>query len=120
MYNDMPNANRCPEDVRDSLNRYVVEGIPTGDFLRAVLANDLMESIGRADVDNLKALPHICAYIYNYLPMNCIGSYQRVNDWLAVHEKALRLRKEAEDACQQDAERAVEDIPRQDAEARDE
>lgn len=64
----------CPPQVRHSLTRYWHEGVPVGDFLQAVLANDLMESMCRADSDNLEALPHIVAWIYQELPRSLWGS----------------------------------------------
>ena len=71
-----------PDDVKESIDHYVQDGVPTGDFLRAVLANDLMESFGRADVNNRDALFDICSYIYNFTPMACRGSYQKVDAWI--------------------------------------
>jgi len=65
-----------------SINNYVVHGIPTGGFLRAVLANDLMESMGRADIDNRRDLFEIVSYIYNSVPSDCHGSYELVDAWI--------------------------------------
>ena len=41
-----------PEHMLQSLNLYVKKGVPVGDFLTAVLSNDLFEAVGRADNDN--------------------------------------------------------------------
>ena len=68
--------------IIDSIERYVKEGIPTGDFLRAVLENNLMESFGRADLRNRATLFEICAYIYNEIPASCHGSPEKVKAWL--------------------------------------
>ncbi len=70
------------QDCIDSLRRYADHKTPTGGFLRAVLANDLMEAIGRGDVFNIQALPEICRYIYNDIPLSCWGSYENVDNWL--------------------------------------
>lgn len=70
------------EDIIASLERYVKHGIKCGDFLTAVLANDLTEACGRADDDNQRTLFHIVAYIYNELPSDCWGSYTRVDGWI--------------------------------------
>ncbi len=56
--------------------------VPTGDFLRAVLSNDLREAIGRADDGNLDALIHIVAYCYNDIPGHCWGTPEAVEGWL--------------------------------------
>lgn len=77
------------DDVKESLDRYVKQGIPPGGFLTAVLENNLFEAVGRADEYNLATLASICRYIYNDLPATCWGSPQRVTDFLATHERGL-------------------------------
>jgi hypothetical protein len=71
----------CPIRVQSSLQGYV-RGLPTGDFLRAVLSNDLAEAIARADDVNLPALPHIVAYVQEQLPAISHGSKDAVDRWL--------------------------------------
>lgn len=88
----MLDKNKCPTEIVQSLTRYVIDGIPTGGFLSAVLENDLKEAFGRADDSNQLCLGHIVAYCYNEIPGDCWGSPERVNNWLKVH--AIR-RKEA-------------------------
>lgn len=70
------------DSVVDALDRYVKEGIPTGDFLYAVLSNNLMESFGRADDQNRASLFEICSFVYNELPAGCHGSPEKVREWL--------------------------------------
>jgi hypothetical protein len=60
-----------PEDVKDSIDRYVKDGVPLGDFLTAVMANDLMEAFGRADFNNTAFMRDIVAYVYNCTPFLC-------------------------------------------------
>ncbi len=79
--------NECPEDVKESLQRYVDEGCPTGGFLLAVLENNLCEAFGRADENNLCAMFEIVSYIYNNLPGSCWGSKTKVNTWLETKAK---------------------------------
>ena len=71
-----------PRDVEISLIRYARDKIPTGSFLRAVLENNLMEAVGRADKHNIKALHAICSYVYNHMPNVCHGSPKIVDKWL--------------------------------------
>lgn len=78
-----PDEELCPRVIQQSLDRYAREGVPTGDFLRAVLENDLREAIGRADYINMQALPHIVAYCWNRLPSGCWGSPEAVKRWLS-------------------------------------
>lgn len=71
-----------PEQVLLSLRAYADHHLETGGFLRSVLANDLMESVGRADHDSLVALPSICSYVYNEIPGACHGSPEKVAAWI--------------------------------------
>ena len=51
-----------------------------------MLANDLMEAVGRADESSLANLAAICRYVYNDIPSNAHGSYERVD----MHQAARR------------------------------
>ncbi|MES2634070.1 MAG: hypothetical protein V4669_13935 [Pseudomonadota bacterium] len=73
-----------PQAVREALDRHAEEHAPTGDFTTAVLRNDLMQAISRADADSLRALPSICAYVMIYLPGGCHGSREKVAAWRAA------------------------------------
>jgi hypothetical protein len=79
-----PNEELCPETIRESLTRYVEHGVPPGDFLRAVLENDLKEAIGRADYINGPSIHHIVSYLYNSIPSTAWGSPEAVEAWLAA------------------------------------
>lgn len=83
------NAERVgvPDHLIDGLVAYVAERRPTGDFLRAVLENDLMEAFGRADVDSALGMRHIATFLYNYVPKKCYGSPERVVAWLKQSEE---------------------------------
>jgi hypothetical protein len=75
-------------DTQEALERYVKQRIPTGDFLRAVLSNDLFDAMGRADLDNRRDLYEICQYVYNDMPSTCWGSPAIVDAWLAKEEES--------------------------------
>ena len=70
------------ESTKASLDRYVKEKIPTGDFLQAVLENNLLMSYSRADLENKRDLYEIIRYVYNELPGDCWGSPEKVKNWL--------------------------------------
>lgn len=70
------------EHIKESLERYVEHKIPTGGFLEAVLSNNLVEAVGRADSENIQRLPEIVRYVYNKLPSSCWGSPEKVKEWL--------------------------------------
>ena len=75
------------QTTKDALDRYVQDHIPTGGFLRAVLANDLMQALGRADCENRRDIYEICSYIYNEIPSSCHGSYEKVDAWLTKEKE---------------------------------
>ena len=56
---------------------------PTGGFLMAVFANDLVSAVHRADPENFATLREICWYVYNELPSDCHGSQAAVDAWIA-------------------------------------
>ena len=77
---------KVPTHTQASLNRYVLNGVPTGDFLRAVLSNDLFEAFGRADSENTANM-EIVAFIYEYVPRLCYGNEAKVEEWLRLHRE---------------------------------
>ncbi len=74
------------KSTMDSIQRYVKDYIRTGDFLYAILTNNLFEAVGRADDENRQTLPEICCYIYNEIPSDCWGSKEKVKAWLERRE----------------------------------
>jgi hypothetical protein len=71
-----------PMHTRGALERYVVNGYEPGSFLMAVLTNDLMGAVGRADDMNRYALFDICLWLYNEAPSNCHGSFETVVEYI--------------------------------------
>lgn len=70
--------------IQNNIDNYVTRHIDPGDFLQAVLANDLREAFGRADEENRYAMFDIVAYCWNNIPSNCWGSWPIVRAHLAV------------------------------------
>ena len=78
-----------PERMHGGIRRYLENRIPPGDFLMAVLCNDLKEAYGRADDENIELLPVYVAYFYNEAPAKCWGSPEKVRAWLAEGRGAV-------------------------------
>jgi hypothetical protein len=78
--------------LRDALVAYRDEGRPVGDFLRALLSNDLLEAVGRADHVNTWLLPVYVGFLYNELPSPAWGSQEKVSAWIATHEERRAAR----------------------------
>jgi hypothetical protein len=70
-----PNIREALDGWGDGSHPYV------GDFLRAVLENNLSGAFGRADEYNLRTLHAIVAYVYNELPSPCHGTPEKVREW---------------------------------------
>lgn len=71
-----------PERMMPALERYINDHLPPGDFLNAVLENNLREACAYADDENLENLPAFVAYLYNEAPGRCWGSPEAVTAWL--------------------------------------
>ena len=71
------------EEMKEAIDQYAEQGQPLGDFLTALLANDLMEALGRADDGNRRDIFQLCMYVYNEIPSLSHGSYAIVKAWIA-------------------------------------
>ena len=61
---------------------YVLYGHEFGGFLKAVFANDLKDSISRADESNMAAIHQYAQLLYNDVPAGCHGSKAKVEQWI--------------------------------------
>lgn len=73
-----------PERMMRPLLRYVHLHELPGDFLQAVLRNDLREAIGRADDENIANLPAFTSFLYNEAPNQCHGSAEKMVAWVGM------------------------------------
>lgn len=71
-----------PEGLRVGMCRYIEGGILPGSFLKAVLANDLMNACAHADHVNRQRLFDIVDWLYNEAPGNCWGSPEKMQVWI--------------------------------------
>ena len=65
----------------ESINNYIEHGWEPGSFVSAVLANNLMESMGCADLENRLTIFAICSYVHNEIPGLAHGSYERIEEY---------------------------------------
>ena len=70
-----------PEYMRGGIVRYYENGLPPGDFLSAVIDNDLKEAIGRADGTNRNLLWNYIRWFYNWAPSGTWGFEGAVTKW---------------------------------------
>ena len=76
------NYSLLPAGAVGSLTRYVEEGVPTGDFLKCVISNDLSGACSHADNINIHLIPIYVAWLYNHAPAGCWGSASNYKNWL--------------------------------------
>ena len=76
------NYDMAPNNSGKAYKRYYQQGIDPGDFIRAVLANDLMGAVQRADAANVACLVEHVSFVYNELPFVCSGNLERVTKWM--------------------------------------
>jgi len=72
-----------PDRMMPGINWYIENGIKPGDFLTAVICNDLREAVGRADDENMQNLTAFVGYFYNEAPGRCWGSPEKMKEWIA-------------------------------------
>ena len=71
-----------PRSLVPGLVGYAVDRCPVGSFLTAVLENNLVEAVLRADNVNRLKLREIVGFISDELPSACWGSPTKVDAWL--------------------------------------
>ena len=70
-----------PNHCREGMLLYIENGIIPGDFLRAVLENNFVEVIGRADLINRRELENYAGFLYWEMPSGSWGSREKVLEW---------------------------------------
>jgi hypothetical protein len=76
-----PNYDIYPGNTAGGAKRWIENRIMPGDFLAAVIRNNLKEALGRADIENRAAIFDIVSWWYNEAPSPCWGSPEKVKAW---------------------------------------
>jgi len=76
-----------PDRMMGGILRYVEDGIPPGDFLQAIICNDLVEVVHRADEENRRNLPAYVAYFYNEVPLPIWRTKEKMKAWIEFNRK---------------------------------
>ena len=77
----MPNYDLIPEHCRDGMKMYIEHGVIPGDFLQAVITNNLVEAFHRADDTNIAKLQDYAQFLYWEIPSNAWGSEENMIAW---------------------------------------
>ena len=71
-----------PDHMLMALMQYRDVGRPGRGFLKALLCNDLMGTLERADNVNVKLLRDYGILLFNNMPRQCFGSPERYRNWV--------------------------------------
>ena len=82
-YDDRTDWSLIPSHMRGAVQRYVMHGVPPGNFLTAVFSNDLKEAFARADDDNARTMHGWVRFMYNFMPSNAHGNPETFRAWMA-------------------------------------
>lgn len=78
-----------PSHMHDSIVLWIERGEPTphlmGEFLKALLSNDLMGAFAHADDSNRIGMERWVRFLYNYAPSPCFGSPEKMQAWYDAH-----------------------------------
>ncbi len=74
--------DQLPEHMREVARDYVERHRRPGDFLAAVLSNDLTGAFSKADVRNIVAMRAWASWLYNEAPAAAWGSKAVVDAWV--------------------------------------
>ncbi len=85
-----------------ALERYRDCHCPTGSFLQAILENNLMEAVGRADDDNLRDIVEIVRFVYWDMPHTCHGSPKIVAAWVEIGRLKREEQRKGQEGSDQD------------------
>jgi len=84
---------KLPQHMHGAIMRWINNGTPPGDFLTALLSNDLRETFAKADDTNALCIKDCIIFFYNAAPSGCWGSPENVQSWAAHNGlKGLRAR----------------------------
>jgi hypothetical protein len=75
-------AWHIPSHMMERILAYTEDHNSVGDFLTAVICNDLRGACAHADDVNIENLPAFCAYFHNIAPSQCWGSVEKWRAWL--------------------------------------
>lgn len=76
--------SKLPEHLVGGFRRYIEHGVRPGQFICAVIVNDLLESYGRADSISIARMSDIVGFVYNQMPSKSHGSPAKLDAWIAA------------------------------------
>jgi len=81
-YTDEMELRGLPGYMVAGVYKYLEHRIAPGSFLSAVIKNDLVGAISRADDQNRNAIRYWAGLLYNEFPQDAWGSEEKFQKWL--------------------------------------
>jgi hypothetical protein len=75
--------SKLPDHMRDGAQLYIEHRVPPGEFLTAVLENNFVDAVARADDVNSHNLITWAQWLYWECPRAAWGSPEKVAAWLS-------------------------------------
>lgn len=75
-----------PAPMQEALKRYVIDRIPPGHFLTAIITNDLRGAFAHADDENARLVGLYVRWFHNVPPACCSGSRELMDSWLTKRD----------------------------------
>lgn len=88
-------ASSIPRYMHGGIIRWIEEGVPPGDFLSAITANDLRGAFKRADDTNILLIRDYLAWFYNHAPYLCWGYPKALKTWRGMLGEVSKTRASA-------------------------
>ena len=76
------NIYYIPERMMSGIRRYIDDRRRPGEFLQAVISNNLIDAVTFADEENLENLLAFVMYFYWKAPSGCHGSKEKMEAWI--------------------------------------
>ena len=83
--------------MQSGIERWVHLGIPPGDFMQAIICNDLRMAVHYADDTNRLLLLEWVIWFHNNVPAPCWGSMQKAEAWQEYRQDALKVAIKAQE-----------------------
>ncbi len=71
-----------PERMKEGIRNYILEGLEPGLFLQAVISNDLIGAVLRADPVNAPLVKQYALWFHHVAPMRSCGSRASMLAWI--------------------------------------
>lgn len=84
------NGAKLPDETIAALELYRTKGLPPGEFLQAILSNDLKRAVSEGLSDERETIAQVVAWAHGNLPTQAWGSEGAVEEWIDRYKRTSR------------------------------